>query len=60
MTESFQSWAVALSGNKLTPEQIAVLQAMCDKGEAKTLAAAAAILDWQDHIILKDEHMYGF
>ena len=37
-----------------------MLQAMCDKGEAETLAAAAAVLDWQDHIILNDEHMYGF
>ena len=58
MTEPIQSWAVALAENQLTPDQIKVLQTMIDDGEAATLEAAAAIRDWQDHIINKDEHMY--
>ena len=60
MTEPIKSWAVALAANALTADQVAVLQAMCDNGEAENLEAAAAMLDWQDHIINPDEHMYGF
>ena len=60
MTEPIKSWAVALAANALTADQVAVLQAMCDNGEAGNLEAAAAMLDWQDHIINPDEHMYGF
>ena len=60
MSEPIKSWAVALGAKALSPEQLAVLQAMCDKGEAENLEAAAAMLDWQDHIINPDEHMYGF
>jgi hypothetical protein len=33
---------------------------MCDDGEAENLEAAAAIRDWKDHIVTRDEHMYGF
>ena len=60
MTEPIKSWAQALAANILTADQLAVLQGMCDSGEAETLEAAAAMLDWQDHIINPDEHMYGF
>jgi hypothetical protein len=60
MTQPIQSWAQALAANALTSEQLAVLQSMCDAGEAETLEAAASMLDWQDHIINPDEHMYGF
>jgi hypothetical protein len=60
VTEPIKSWAVALAANALTADQVAVLQAMCDNGEAENLEAAAAMLDWQDHIINPDEHMYGF
>jgi hypothetical protein len=60
VTEPIKSWAVALAANALTADQVAVLQAMCDNGEAGNLEAAAAMLDWQDHIINPDEHMYGF
>ena len=60
MTEPIKSWAVALAANALSADQVAVLQAMCDNGEAENLEAAAAMLDWQDHIINPDEHMYGF
>jgi hypothetical protein len=60
VTEPIKSWAQALAANILTPDQLAVLQSMCDSGEADTLEAAAAMLDWQDHIINPDEHMYGF
>ena len=60
MSEPIRSWAVALGAGILTEEQKAVLQAMCDNGEAESLEAAAAMLDWQDHIINPDEHMYGF
>ena len=60
MTEPIKSWALALAAKTLTVEQLAVLQSMCDSGEAESLDAAAAMLDWQDHIINPDEHMYGF
>jgi hypothetical protein len=60
VTEPIKSWAQALAANALTPDQRAVLQNMCDAGEAVTLEGAAAMLDWQDHIINPDEHMYGF
>jgi hypothetical protein len=60
MTEPIKSWAQALAAKTLTADQLAVLQSMCDAGEAETLEAAAAMLDWQDHIINPDEHMYGF
>ena len=60
MTEPIKSWAQALAAQTLTPEQLQVLQGMCDAGEAPNLEGAAAMLDWQDHIINKDEHMYGF
>jgi hypothetical protein len=60
MTEPMRSWAQSLAAKTLTPEQLKVLQDMCDSGDAQNLEAAAAMLDWQDHIINKDEHMYGF
>ena len=56
----FDSWIQALQAGILTPEQLAVLQAMVDDGEADTLARAAQLLDWQDSVIDSDEHMYGF
>ena len=46
--------------NRLTDDQLAVLQKMVEDGEAANIAAAAARLDWQDTVINPDEHMYGF
>ena len=56
----FKSWRQALSDNLLAPEQLAVLQKMVEDGEAGSIEAAAARLDWQDTVINPDEHMYGF
>jgi len=56
----FKSWRQALNEKRLTPEQLAVLQRMVVDGEADTIEAAAARLDWQDTVINPDEHMYGF
>ena len=57
--KEFESWLRALSENKLTPVQLAVLQDMVDEGQAKTLEHAAQLLDWQETVIDPDEHMYG-
>jgi len=43
-----------------TPEQLAVLDEMVQEGHAADRQAAASMLDWQDGIINKPEHMYGF
>jgi hypothetical protein len=56
----FKSWRLALAQNQLTPDQLAVLEKMVEDGEADTIEAAAARLDWQDTVINPDEHMYGF
>ena len=56
----FKSWRQALEDNRLTIEQRAVLEKMVEDGEAATIEAAAARLDWQDTVINPDEHMYGF
>jgi hypothetical protein len=56
----FKSWRQALSENRLSREQLAVLEKMVEDGEANTVEAAAARLDWQDTVINPDEHMYGF
>ena len=58
--EGFKSWQRALAQNALKPEQMAVLEAMVRDGEAATVEAAAAMLDWQESVIQPDEHMYGF
>jgi hypothetical protein len=55
-----QSWHQALEQGILTKEQLAVLEEMVKQGEAETVDAAASMLDWQDAIINKPEHMYGF
>jgi len=62
MTEEtpFNSWRQALEQNLLTPDQMAVLEKMVQDGEAESVEAAAARLDWQDTVIQPDEHMYGF
>jgi len=62
MTEEFQfkSWRQALANNLLTPDQLNVLKKMVEDGEAESVEAAAARLDWQDTVINPDEHMYGF
>jgi hypothetical protein len=62
MTEEFQfkSWRVALAENRLTADQLAVLERMVEDKEADSIEAAAAKLDWQDTVINPDEHMYGF
>ena len=56
----FKSWRQALADNRLTADQLAVLQKMVEDGEADTVEAAAARLDWQDTVINPEEHMYGF
>ena len=62
MTEEsqFQSWRQALADNRLTADQLAVLEKMVADKEAGSIEAAAAKLDWQDTVINPDEHMYGF
>jgi len=61
MTEyQFKSWRLALAENHLSHEQLAVLEKMVEDGQADTIEAAAARLDWQDTVINPDEHMYGF
>jgi len=55
-----KSWSQALAQGRLSPEQMEVLQRMVKDGEADTIEAAAARLDWQDTVINPDEHMYGF
>ena len=57
---SFKSWRQALAENLLTRDQLSVLESMVRDGEAASLEAAAAKLDWQDTVINPDEHMYGF
>ena len=54
------SWRLALDAGTLTQEQIAVLDEMVKEGQAESREAAATMLDWQDAIINKPEHMYGF
>jgi len=54
------SWRQALDQGTLTSEQIAVLDEMVKEGQAENREAAASMLDWQDAIINKPEHMYGF
>jgi hypothetical protein len=56
----FKSWRQALAAGRLSPDQLAVLERMVKDGEADTIEAAAARLDWQDTVINPDEHMYGF
>jgi hypothetical protein len=56
----FKSWRQALAANRLSRDQLAVLEKMVEDGEADTVEAAAARLDWQDTVIMPDEHMYGF
>jgi len=56
----FKSWRLALADNLLTEDQLAVLKKMVEDGEADSIEAAAARLDWQDTVINPDEHMYGF
>ena len=55
-----KSWRLALEQGILTREQLAVLEEMVQQGEAENIEAAASMLDWQDTIINKPEHMYGF
>ena len=54
------SWRQALDNGTLTSQQIAVLEEMVKEGQAENVQAAASMLDWQDAIINKPEHMYGF
>ena len=62
MTDEYQfkSWRQALAENRLTRDQLAVLEKMVEDREADSLEAAAARLDWQDTVINPEEHMYGF
>jgi hypothetical protein len=56
----FTSWRQALDHGTLTSQQIAVLEEMVKEGQAESIEGAASMLDWQDAIINKPEHMYGF
>jgi hypothetical protein len=56
----FTSWRQALDNGTLSPEQISLLDDMILEGQAGSREAAASMLDWQDAIINKPEHMYGF
>ena len=56
----FKSWRQALADNRLSRDQLAVLEKRVEDGEADSVEAAAARLDWQDTVINPDEHMYGF
>jgi len=58
--KAIASWRLALEAGQLTAEQRGVLEEMVSKGEAASVEAAASMLDWQDAIINKPEHMYGF
>jgi hypothetical protein len=57
--EQFSSWQSALQQGLLKPNQVAVLQAMVEERQAKTLDEAASILDLQEIIIHPPEHMRG-
>lgn len=57
---NIRSWRQALDSGELTAEQKTVLEDMVSQGQAETIEAAASMLDWQDAIINKPEHMYGF
>ena len=59
-TGKFASWRQALDQGSLTPEQLVVLDEMVKEGQAEDRQAAASMLDWQDAIINKPDHMYGF
>jgi hypothetical protein len=56
----FKSWRQALDQGALTSEQISLLDEMIKEGQAENREDAASMLDWQDAIINKPEHMYGF
>jgi hypothetical protein len=58
--QNIKSWRLALEAGQLTPEQLAVLEAMVTDGQADSLQSAAVMLDWQETVIHPDEHMYGF
>jgi len=60
MENRITSWRQALDNGQLTAEQLAVLDEMVEQGQAVDRQAAASMLDWQDAIINKPEHMYGF
>lgn len=57
--KEFTSWHCALLADKLTPQQLTVLQTMVDEGQVENLERAAQLLDWQESVIDPDEHMYG-
>jgi hypothetical protein len=59
-TGKIQSWRQALDQGLLTVEQLALLDQMVTEGQAEDRQAAASMLDWQDTIINKPEHLYGF
>ena len=58
-TEVFGNWHRSLRENRLTPEQMTVLEKLVEEGTTKTLEQAASLLDFQDSVIDRDEHMYG-
>ena len=58
--DKFKSWRQALDHGLLETQQIALLDEIIKEGQAENREAAADMLDWQDAIINKPEHMYGF
>ena len=55
----FNSWALALVADALTPKQMAVLQEMVDEGKVANLKTAADFLYWQGQALDSIEHLYG-
>jgi hypothetical protein len=55
-----KSWQRALIENRLTPEQIKVLEDMVGQDGVDSIQTAAKMLDWKDSVLNPDEHMYGF
>ena len=53
------NWSHALAINQLSEEQRKVLEQMVAEGQAKTLAEAARLLDWQTEGIEQESSMWG-
>ncbi len=58
--EVFASWRRALAEQKLSPQQLEILEDMVSQGQAKSVEAAAEMCDWRDNILNPEEHMWGF
>ena len=58
--DEWRGWQRTLAENQLAPEQLKVLEQMVADGESDSVETAAKMLDWQDSVINRAEHMYGF